>query len=93
MLHLLHMAPTDGGVPLTGNHYRPGDIIYLGRENGSGRITLVPVVLVALVSVSLDGELWKVRNQESGDLCDHFIQYPSDDLGPGREEPLNAVPS
>ncbi len=73
------------------NSYRPGDIIYLG-ERDSDRFTLVPVVLVTLVSVSLDGELWKVRRSQSGDLYDHFIQYPDDDADPDQDEPLNTAP-
>ncbi len=77
---------------MTRNSYRPGDIIYLG-ERDSGKVTLVPVILVTLVSVSLDGELWKVRNPESGDLYDHFIQYPADDAGPDAEQPLNTLPA
>lgn len=72
--------------------YRPGDIIYLGKE-AAGKIALVPVLLVTLVSVSLDGELWKVRSPETGDLYDHFIQYPDDDDEPGRDATTNTVPA
>ena len=76
---------------MSGRDYRPGDIIYLGKGEGT-QITLVPVLLVALLSVSLDGELWKVRCTRSGDLYDHFIHYPDDDDDPGREEPETALP-
>jgi hypothetical protein len=74
---------------LAANGYRPGDIIYLAKDAG-GKIALVPVLLVTLLSVSLDGELWKVRRPDTGDLYDHFIQYADDD-DPGREAAMNAI--
>lgn len=73
---------------MPGRDYRPGDIIYLGQGDGA-KITLIPVLLVTLLSVSLDGELWKVRSPASGDLYDHFIHYPDDD--PGRDAAQNVV--
>jgi len=72
--------------------YRPGDIIYLDKGGGV-KLALMPVLLVTLLSISIDGELWKVRSPDTGDLFDHFIQYPDDD-DPGREAAAtNNVPA
>lgn len=77
---------------MVGNAYRPGDIIYLGRGDGA-KITLVPVQLVTLVSVSLDGELWKVRCPETGELYDHFIHYPDDEDDADRDTATSPLPA
>lgn len=77
---------------MAGKGYRPGDIIYLDKGGGV-KLALMPVLLVTLLSVSLDGELWKVRSPDTGDLFDYFIQYPDDD-DPGREAAAtNNVPA
>ncbi|MDT8902385.1 hypothetical protein [Anaeroselena agilis] len=71
--------------------YRAGDVIYLGRLAG-GKISVLPVLLVELVSVSIDGELWKVRSSESGDVYTHFIQYPDEEDDPGSDGPFIDIP-
>jgi hypothetical protein len=71
--------------------YSAGDVIYLGRlENG--KISVLPVQLVTLVSVSFDGELWKVRGSESDDVYTHFIQYPDEDDDLGRDDSFVNTP-
>lgn len=76
---------------MPGRDYRPGDIIYLGK-NDDAKITLVPMQLVALVSISPDGELWKVRCTRSGDLSDHFIHYLDAEDDPDRDRPTDNRP-
>jgi len=60
------------------NVYNEGDLIYLAMPE-NGRVTIRPMRLVQLVSVSKDGELWKVCTHASGDVSEYFIRY-SDDL-------------
>ena len=67
------------------NAYSVGDLIYLAIPE-NGRVTIRPMLLVQLVSVSKDGELWKVCTPEMGDVFEHFISYVDDleELGPER---------
>jgi hypothetical protein len=71
--------------------YSAGDVIYLGRLD-NGKVSVLPVLLVTLVSVSFDGELWKVRSAESDDVYTHFIQYPDEDDDPGSDGPFVNTP-
>lgn len=68
---------------MANNVYSVGDLIYLAKSE-NGRITIQPMRLVLLISVSIEGELWKVCSSESGDVSEHFIRYSddTDDIGP-----------
>lgn len=66
--------------------YSAGDIIYLGKlENG--KMTVLPVCLLTLLSISPDGEVWQVRGLESAEPFSHFIHYPDDDTDEDDPEP------
>jgi len=69
---------TRGWEKVTKHVYSVGDTIYLAKPE-NGRVAIQPVRLVQLVSVSMDGELWKVCTSESSDVTEHFIRY-SDDI-------------
>ena len=68
---------------MANNFYRVGDLIYLAIPE-KGKVTVRPMLLVQLVSVSEEGELWKVRTPKLGEVSEHFIRYSDelDELGP-----------